>query len=87
MRTATITQDLRTNPPVAEGSEVRVEGLWHEITGGSWMTAQGNPAAMIYGMRSAFADLPTDDNVYYVKDDGGLGHLVHESELEFTDGE
>jgi hypothetical protein len=65
-----------TNTP-----EIVVEGLWKDIFGKSWMFANGNPAAMTYGMRAGFMGLPTDDNVYYGKI-GMLGELVHESELE-----
>jgi len=57
------------------------EGLWDKLTGTSWMYSDGNPACLIYAMRSGFAGLPTDDNVHYVKI-GGLGYLVHETELE-----
>lgn len=56
------------------------EGSWLELTGTSWMYSDGNPAAIIYAMRSGFSGLPTDDNVHYVHING-LGHLVHESEL------
>lgn len=84
MRTATITEDLKTNPPVPANTEALVEGLWKDVTSRSWMHANGNIAAMIYGMRSGIKGLPTDDDVYYVKVDG-LGHLVHSSELEFKE--
>lgn len=71
------------NGEIAQGTEISIEGLWHELTGGSWMSANGNPAAMNYAMRGAFAGLPIDDNVYYGKING-LGFLVHETELEFV---
>ncbi len=63
------------------GQEIRIEGLWKDITGKSWMDSNGNPACIVYAMRSAADNLPTDDNVYYGKI-GHFGHLVHESELD-----
>lgn len=56
------------------------EGLWKDLTGESWMTTDGNPACLIYGMRAGKAGLPMDDNVHYVHI-GMFGHLVHETEL------
>ena len=44
------------------------------------MFCDGNPACLKYAVRSAFAMLPTDDNVLYGKVNG-LGHLVHISEV------
>jgi len=44
------------------------------------MDANGNPAALIYAIRSGFDGLPTDDEVVYGKI-GSFGHLIHESEL------
>lgn len=66
---------------IPKGSIYHIEDTWKNVTGGSWMFAQGNPAALNYAMRSAFADLPIDDNVYYGKING-LGFIVHESEIE-----
>lgn len=61
--------------------EFRVEDWWDRMTGGSWMSATGNPAALMYAMRSASV-LPLDDEVVYGKDlSTGLGHIVHVSEL------
>lgn len=59
---------------------VRVEDYWDRLTGKSWMFSDGNPAALIYGLRSGLNDLPLDDEVIYVKLNG-FGHLVHQSEL------
>lgn len=65
------------------GATYRVEDWWDRMYGGSWMTADGNPAAMKYalriGMNSSYLT-PLDDEVVYGKVDG-LGHLVHVSEL------
>lgn len=59
----------------------RVEDYWDRVSGGSWMTAVGNPAALKYAIRTAAASLPMDDEVVYGKDEHGRGHLVHVSEL------
>ncbi|WP_091086227.1 hypothetical protein [Micromonospora nigra] len=63
------------------GKEYRVEDWWQNVTGGSWMDATGNPAALTYAMRSALAGLPLDNEVLYGKV-AGRGHLVHVSEIE-----
>lgn len=65
------------------GSEFRVEDWWDRVSGGSWMWAKGNPAALVYAMRSSSQeiDIPIDDEVLYGKI-GMFGHLVHISELE-----
>lgn len=62
------------------GQEYRVEDWWQNVAGMSWMDAEGNPAALIYAIRSAVAGLPTDNEVLYGKV-GAFGHLVHVSEL------
>jgi hypothetical protein len=61
-------------------SEYRVEGLWHELTGKSWMFSDGNPACLKYALRGVNDDLPNDDNVYYGKI-GLFGELIHISEI------
>ncbi len=66
-------------PDIGTGEYV-IEDWWDRVTGGSWMHAQGNPAALKYAIRSVFASLPTDDEVVYGKF-GPFGHLVHVSEL------
>jgi len=66
---------------VVEGAEYRVEDYWHVLTGGSWQFADGNPAALQYAIRAAANNLPIDNEVLYGKI-GGLGHLVHVSEIE-----
>jgi hypothetical protein len=64
------------------GAEVLIEDRWDRLTGGSWMTATGNPACLIYAMRTGFSSyvVPTDDDVWYGKL-GGLGVLVHRCEI------
>mgnify|MGYP001613224196 CR=1 FL=1 len=64
------------------GQEYTIEDYWENVSGGSWMNAKGNPACLMYAMRTAFQEyrVPTDNEVIYGKI-GGLGHLVHVSEL------
>lgn len=66
---------------LTEGAEFRVEDWWENVYGQSWMTSDGNPAAMLYGMRTGIAQLPMDNEVLYGKI-GALGYLVHMSEIE-----
>ncbi len=65
---------------LVKGAEFRVEDNWKKMTGKSWMFSEGNPSCLIYAMRSAKGNLPTDDKVFYGKI-GALGYLVHESEI------
>ena len=65
------------------GLDYRVEDWWDRLGSGSWMNCTGNPACLKYAMRSAFAGVPTDDEVLYGKI-GAFGHLVHVSEIETT---
>lgn len=68
---------------VVTGAQFRVEDYWDKITGSSWMTAAGNPAAMKYAIRTGSTtsyEVPLDDEVVYGKI-GPFGHLVHVSEL------
>lgn len=77
-----VVKDIQTNmQKIPAGDTVEVEGYWDEVTGGSWMHADGNPAAMVYAMRSAVLGLPLDNDVVYVKYQG-YGSLIHISELE-----
>ncbi len=65
------------------GKTLRVEDYWDRIAGKSWRNSDGNPAALGYAMRTGLGDMriPNDDEVVYGKI-GGLGYLVHLSELE-----
>jgi hypothetical protein len=65
---------------VEAGEEFRIEDWWDKLTGQSWMTSEGNPAALMYAFRAGMAGLPVDDEVVYGKI-GPYGHLVHVSEL------
>lgn len=66
--------------PDLAGQKAWVEDWWVNVAGVEWGFAQGNPAAMMYGLRSGFSGLPTDNEVVYVKV-GGLGYIVHQTEL------
>lgn len=66
--------------------EYRVEDWWDRVYGKSWMFAQGNPACIIYAVRTAEAKLPIDDEVLYGKI-GAFGHLIHINEIETGNGE
>jgi hypothetical protein len=63
------------------GNDYRVEDWNDRVIGKSWMFADGNPACLMYAMRSALDRLPTDNEVLYGKI-GSLGHLIHISEVQ-----
>lgn len=65
------------------GSKILIEDWWDRVSGKSWMFAQGNPACLVYAMRTGFSKIPVpiDDEVLYGKINN-LGHLIHISELE-----
>lgn len=63
-----------------KGQDYVIEDWWENVAGMSWMVAQGNPACLKYAVRSGLGGLPTDNEVVYGKV-GGLGHLVHVSEI------
>jgi hypothetical protein len=65
---------------LTSGETYEVEDWWDRVSGGSWMDADGNLAAMKYAVRSGIAGLPLDDEVVYGKI-GWAGHLVHVSEI------
>lgn len=68
------------------GSQITIEDWWDRVYGRSWMFARGNPACLIYAMRTGFSEpsIPTDDEVLYGKTKDGLGHLIHVSEIELV---
>ena len=82
--TVRIREDVK-HPQYPEfgGAEFHVEDWWDRLGGKSWMDCDGNPACLIYAVRSANADprLPLDNEVLYGKV-GHFGSLVHVSELE-----
>lgn len=62
------------------GERFLLEDWWDRVGGKSWKFSEGNPACMIYAIRSVADQLPADDEVVYGKI-GTLGHLIHVSEL------
>ena len=71
---------------VIAGKEFRLEDWWDRVHGKSWMDCVGNPACLIYALRTGMSklDIPTDNEVVYGKV-GMFGHLLHVSELEEND--
>lgn len=65
-----------------KGKEYTIEDYWDRLSDVSWGMADGNPACMIYALRTGMQEfrVPRDDEVLYGKI-GFLGHLVHVSEL------
>jgi hypothetical protein len=81
----TVNVKMRTSHPHLEGDEhvAEVEDYWDRLGGVSWMHSDGNPAAMIYGLRVGMdrnQSIPIVDQVVYVKI-GPFGHLLHNSEI------
>lgn len=69
------------------GSKIQIED-WHDrVAGKSWKICQGNPACIVYAVRTAVQSVPVpvDDEVLYGHEVGAslsLGHLVHITEIE-----
>lgn len=57
---------------------ITIEGKDWEVFGKRWGSMTGNPACLMYAIRST--GIPITGQVYYGKVDG-LGEVVHESEL------
>lgn len=64
------------------GSTFIVEDWWDRVTGRSWMICDGNPACLVYALRTVGTQVPLDNEVLYGHSEGGLGHLVHISEID-----
>lgn len=75
-------ETVKIKPTVSKlaGQPFTVEDWWENVAGKSWMFCDGNPACLIYAIRSGKDGLPLDDDVLYGKI-GGLGYLIHISEL------
>lgn len=80
MRISNNALDLPTGQVLA-GKTIEVEDYWQNVSGQSWMSSNGNPTAMLYGMRSGMQGLPINNDVVYGKVHG-LGVMVHVTELE-----
>ena len=76
----TVILNCKPDPHKLNGQEFIVEDWWENVSGKSWMVCNGNPVCLEYAMRSAFANLPTDNEVLYGKI-STHGHLVHVSEI------
>ncbi len=63
------------------GSEFVIEDWQDRAFDKSWMDCKGNPACVVYALRSA-GKTPTDDEVVCGHTKDNLGHLVHVSEIE-----
>lgn len=75
----TVEVDVETH--IGNMTRFVVEDWWDRLGAGSWMYADGNFAAMHYAVRGGLLDLPLDDEVVYGKDEHGLGHILHVTEL------
>ena len=64
------------------GQTIKIEDWWDRVAGKSWMYCDGNLACLNYAIRSGHSLLPMDNNVLYGKI-GGIGHLIHVSEITF----
>ena len=65
-----------------KGMTYWVEDWWENVSGSSWMFADGNPACLKYAARIGLKDsVPFDDDVLYGKI-GSFGELIHISEIE-----
>lgn len=65
------------------GADFTIEDYWQNVSGGlSWMESNGNPAAMMYAIRTGSQGFrtPIDNEVVYGKI-GLSGYLFHVSEL------
>lgn len=77
-KTVTVNADLHGDGP--GDHQFTIEDWNDRLFGKSWMFMEGHPASLIYAMRSAMTNLPTDNEVVYGKV-GSSGHLIHVSEL------
>ena len=69
-------------PNLQTTATFRVEDWFENVVGMGWKSAKdtGNWAAKNYGLRAKIGGLPQDNDVVYGKV-GGLGHIIHISEL------
>lgn len=76
------------HPEIEDASNlyIVIEDWWDRIAGKSWMDCNGNPAALLYAMRTGFSSyrVPINNEVLYGKV-GCFGHLVHVSEIIFDE--
>ena len=63
---------------VIKNAHFQIEDYWENVSGRSWMVSEGNPACLVYAIRSV--GLPIDNEVIYGKING-FGYLIHINEL------
>lgn len=81
----TVKLDLTIDMPDFEsGMDYTIEDWFDNVTGSSWMDADGNIAAMMYALRAGFGGIPLDDDVLYGKT-AGFGYLVHGNEIVYPE--
>jgi hypothetical protein len=69
------------------GADIVIEDWLDRVMGQSWMYCDGNPACMVYALRTVSKkNIPMDNDVLYGHTKNGLGHLVHMTEIE-TNGQ
>ena len=64
------TVKVRNEIPKFGGADFTIEDYWENVNGGtSWMNSNGNPAAMMYAIRTGSQDfeVPIDNEVVYGK--------------------
>ncbi|MGW4222932.1 hypothetical protein ACWEG1_05695 [Streptomyces bauhiniae] len=81
-QTVTATPAAPLNGVMAGPLHYRIEDWNDRVFGRSWMTYDRHPASLAYAVRAAIGQLPTDNEVVYGKDDFGIGHLIHVTELQ-----
>ena len=68
-----------------KGEKFIIEGLTQEVFGYKWYTGSiGNPSIMEATQRSIDEGLPPMSSDAFYGKIGGLGHILHESELEIS---
>lgn len=67
------------------GSEFHIEDWQDRIVGRSWMDCDGNPACLVYAVRTSNSKyFHLDDEVVYGHRKDGFGLLVHVTELDIN---
>ncbi|NEB92393.1 hypothetical protein [Streptomyces bauhiniae] len=61
--------------------EFTVEDWNDRVFGQSWAAMERHPASMAYAIRTAWENLPLDNEVIYGKV-GPFGHLIHVTEIQ-----
>ena len=75
---------IKNNVQGFDGMDFVIEDYWENVSGHSWMSSTGNPAAIGYAVRCGSLGLPIDNEVVYGKI-GMMGCLFHVTELEIPE--